>query len=463
MPLSEIDATVDGQRLKIKADIPEGASPAQIETAVRGFMKSQSAAVPELKYTNPPKTPGDFGSRLLEMGKGAVKTIGRTAVNVAAAGLSTTMPTSEAATKVATAKASSYLQPSNKYQQQGGEATELAMYATPLGEEKLIALAPDGLRVLARIATDALSTGARATAITGSPETGSKAAVAGGVMSGLMAGVSKAAGQIGRKIQTSTIRPRAVDLADGFKWSTLDRLKLKGNLEGSLRQVDGELTRLRTERNALIAPGAANVDLGAAFDDAIKEVGENARALKYGHMGQDAIDGINAMKSDYETLLGEGKLDVDIRLAENAKEHVGTLGAWAYGGKDPKASIDEAVANTAYLKIKDRIEKSLGPQGAQVKALNNQMHELIPIKHAMLTRLPVEERNRMFSLADITAMLPAVATGNVGHLSLLGLTRAQKSLRFGNWLNRTPTAGAKASMATRMVAGPTSEADQPQP
>ena len=89
-----------------------------------------------------------------------------------------------------------------------------------------------------------------------------------------------------------------MDLKDGFKWETLDKFKLKGNLEDGLRQVDERLSKLRTERNKLIAPGAAKVDLGKVFDDTLAEVTKNAGTLKYGHMGNDAIEGVKAVDLD---------------------------------------------------------------------------------------------------------------------------------------------------------------------
>ena len=400
---------------------------------------------PQGKQTNPPKNPSEWASRLWETGKGAVKA----GLHDFAGAATMFQPGPNPLDK--------QTQPSNKYQKQGYETTQLAEYAVPLGEEKLIAQAPKGLKLLSRMALDSLRTGTTATAQTGDAKTGFAAGAAAGVFTAAMAGISKAAQLTGRKIQMTTIRPRAVDLKDGFKWETMDKFKLKGNLEDGLRQVDERLLKLRTERNKLIAPGAAKVDLGKVFDDTLAEVTKSAGSLKYGHMGNDAVEGVKAMRADYEKLLG-GNLNVDISLAENAKEHAGTLGAWSHGGKDPKASIDEAVANAVYLNAKTEIERSLGTQGPQVKALNKQMQELIPVKHAMLARLPVEERNRLFSLADITAMIPAIATGNAGHLGLLGLTRAQKSLQFGNWLNRMPAAGARASAVGRAAGGATAQA-----
>jgi len=59
-----------------------------------------------------------------------------------------------------------------------------------------------------------------------------------------------------------------------------------------------------------------------------------------------------------------------------------------------------------------------------------------------MARLPVEQRNQVFSLTDIAAMIPAIVTGDVRMLALEGLTRGQKNIRFGNLMRRGVPQGA---------------------
>jgi hypothetical protein len=260
------------------------------------------------------------------------------------------------------------------------------------------------------------------------------AALTAGGITGLGEALKPVLSSVGRKIQMGTIRPRAVDLRDGFKWSTLDRFKLKGNLEQSYQQVDTELTRLRTARNAMLAPGAANVDIGAAMRDAQKELSTQVADLKHAGTSKQVIAQFKKLSGDIMKAAGSGT--VDIRLAENAKESIGLLGSWAQGLPDKDAQAIEKAANEIYFQLKTKIEQSVGPQGAQVKILNKKMQDLIPVKRAMLARIPVEDRNRMLSLADLAALLPAMLSGNPLEAGGLALTRGQKSLRVGNALVR---------------------------
>lgn len=328
-----------------------------------------------------------------------------------------------------------------------GERT--AEYLIPgAAEEKLVAKAPQGLKLIARAASSAFSTGALSAAHGESPT--APAAIAGG-MTLLGGALTPAITAAGRKIQASTIRPRIADVKDGFKWATLDRFKLKGNLEDSLKQVESELSRLRAARNAKLAPGRANVNIQQAFDDAEQELTQDVGQLKLAGQSKKAQEALRALRDDVLNAAGSGT--VDIRAAESAKEHLGMMGSWVYGRSDPESKVTELVANRVYSQLKNAIEKSLGSEGPEVRALNKQMQDLIPVKHAMVARLPVEERNRMFSLTDIASMLPAVMTGDVRKLGLTGLTLAQKSLKFGNWLNRNAGAAAKAGSVGGKVLG----------
>lgn len=315
-----------------------------------------------------------------------------------------------------------------------------------------------GMKLLPRMAAQALAGAGVSGVQTGGDKTAAATAGALGAAGPLVSeALHPLMSAVGRKIQASTIRPRLVDMRNGFKWETVDKLGLTGNLEQSMNQVQDKLTELRNARNALIAPGTANVDLQQALNDAEAELHADVASGKFAGQGAKIKGAFNAMREDIESSLGHAP--VDIGIAENVKEHMGTLGAWAYGRTDPDAQITEMVANKLYPKIREGIESAIGPQGAQVKALNKEMSELFPLKNAMIARLPMEERNRMFSLQDMAALVPAAVTGHVSLLGLEALSRAQKSVRFGNWLSRN--AGMGGSSGLSPVKAIMQEATQP--
>jgi hypothetical protein len=384
------------------------------------------------QYAEPKPTqsaaPQSFGQKALEFGGDVLKGIGAEAISgvvgggdLIRRGLGMERIKDKPAVKALTTP------PASLGGKIGSFGERTAEFLLPgAAEEKLVAKVPQGLKLISRAAASAMSTGALS-GLHGESPTG-PAAIAGGMT--ILGGVlTPAIAAAGRKIQASTIRPRISDVKDGFKWETLDR---------------------------------ANVNIQQAFDDAEHELAQEVGNLKYAGQGAKAKEALKALRED--VLGAAGKGSVDIRIAENAKEHLGLMGSWVYGRSDPESKVTELIANKVYAKFKTAIEVSLGPEGPEVKALNQQMQSLIPVKHAMLARLPVEERNRLFSLSDVVSMLPAVVTGDAKKLGLTGLTMAQKSLRFGNWLSRNAASATKAgTVAGKVIGGAEAQAQQPVP
>jgi hypothetical protein len=472
-----IEAEIDGKRRTITADIPDGATQDQIISAVKSYLKTSQPSP-----SSPPPTLGqklykgiaEFGQTGLELGEGAI-----------AGSLSTLYHGGDIIRRATGAKRiinqpnvqKLITPPSTLPGNIGFGLEQTGEFFLPTGEEKaaaaLTATAGPKLARIARTAADAFKVGGVTTAQTGDIGSGLRSAATTGAINIITPVITKGLGLVGRKIQASTIRPRATDVKDGFSWSTLDKFKLKGNLDQSLKQVEGKLAELRTARNALIAPGSATINLNQVLLNVGNEIRQEVTQLKYAGEGSKIMGAFYALKYDIlqYSLRGLPGLrrtwgaKVDIRVAENAKEYLGMLGSWAYGRPDREGAAAEAAANKAYLGLKNGIEQAIGPQGPEVRALNKQMQELIPVKHAMIARIPIEDRNRVFSLADIAAMLPAAMTGNAADLGLVALTRAQKSLRLGNWLIRNagnvskPILGKTAGIGERALEG-MSEPDQ---
>jgi hypothetical protein len=332
----------------------------------------------------------------------------------------------------------------------GGEAKALKLleqfpWLAKLGKEL-----PAFTRALEKGAVTGASTGLVSTAQTGDLKQGITTGVLTGAMAGLGEPVKDLLGALGHKIQLSTIRPslsdyKAYPMLEGFSPELLQKLNLRGNLRESLGQVIYQLSKLRTERSAVLGATATpqmvngvmtgGVDLVPAIGAARQQLVNQAAQLKNAGMSKKALDAFDNLIKDMQFGLKQNPtgFHVSIDQAENAKEAIGLLGQWAYGARDVDSSSMGQAANILYTELRKAIERAV-PDTGKLKALNAAMKELIPVKNAMLHRLPVEERNRLFSLADITAILPAIISGRMEPLSLLALTRAQKSLSVGNWL-----------------------------
>jgi hypothetical protein len=341
----------------------------------------------------------------------------------------------------------------------GEQVSEVA--ATPELSEARLGKLPGIVKSGVKVAQEGARMGATEYIQTGGD---ARAAATAALTAGAFTGIGEVIGHTliksGQKIQSATIRATQRDFEDGFKYENMQKYGIKGDLGSSINQIDSKLTELRNTRKGLIGPGKADVDLGRAYDQAIQEIEQQAKAGKWGHKGDDAVAMVKDWKKKSEDLvlgpqktptasglLGPNgqpipappvqprKLVVDIDHAEQAKEFTGTLGDWAYGRGVDEGKLTEDVATTLYSKLREAIERSI-PQGAQLHAINRQMQELIPMKRTIMRRIPVEQRNRMFSLADLTALIPAAVTGDARQLAMLALTRGQKSLPLGSAMIR---------------------------
>jgi hypothetical protein len=265
----------------------------------------------------------------------------------------------------------------------------------------------------------------------------------------------------GHHVQMKGMMPRTKDWKEGFDPKVIGKLGLKGNLQQSYEQVLGKLSKLRTERNALIkqTPGL-EIDIGKIMDSAEAEIIGNVSKLKHAGMAQSINNAFGKIKKDILDSVGQ-QTDLPIEIVENAKESIGLLGAWAYGSRELDANATEIVANVLYTKLRQAIENKL-PTGTRVHDLNAEMAKLIPIRNAMIARIPVEERNSVASLADVAALIPMMMSGNPLHAALPMLTRTQKSMRMGNWFTRTaPNVPGMGTNIGRVLAGGTQGTPNP--
>lgn len=251
--------------------------------------------------------------------------------------------------------------------------------------------------------------------------------------------VGKGAEETGKKIQQVTIRPSARDLKDGFKIDNIQKYKVGGNLPQIIAKTEKRMNSLSDDLRKSLQGSDDTIDLSKTLEKTRSAI-EKGKAKAFGE--NKASERVLKQIKEEITEVSEDGI-VNILEANAVKRGAGRKGAWVFGSADPDAKAVERIYSKFYQILKKEIEAS----APNVKKINKEISDLIPIQNAALRRLPVEQRNNIFSLTDSMALIGAAF--DPAALSVLGATRLSKSGRFANVLIR---AGEK--MQQQKAGGP---------
>lgn len=271
------------------------------------------------------------------------------------------------------------------------------------------------------------------------------AGVSAGTGLGLQAAL-KGAGWLGTRIEHALVKPSTADVKDGFKIANIFRYNLGGSLTQTYDKTQAKLDALTTQLDDVLRrplPGGQmpQVDVLQAITDTATELQRNA-ARTFGQ--NNAIgNAVTKLLDDpiFQQIQG-GK--VDVATANKIKQAVGELGAWLHdpSGRvmaDPDSRAMEVVANALYARLKTAVEQNAqGP----IAAINRQLADIIPIKHAIIRRIPVDQRANVLNLGDLVGF----STG------AWGLSLANRLLRSGQAANTLVKGGENAATAAGIAA-----------
>jgi len=260
-------------------------------------------------------------------------------------------------------------------------------------------------------------------------------AIVGGAIPLVGAGIKKGIQKLGagatkasEKIESSLIRPLKADVSDGFKIENIKKYNLGGNLTQTLQKTDDKLAELTQQlKSKLVNRPDAVIDLNEVASATTKKLLENKTRYFGDTAGIKRV--IQNLANEIENVSKNGL--VDLPEAQILKQAAGQKGAWVYGFVDPDAKATEMVYTKFYQQLKQEIEKK-APAG--IKEINKQISELIPISHAIIRRIPVAERNNVFSLTDVIS--GGLSFGNPQALGLFIANRLTKSGQFAKLLGQ---------------------------
>lgn len=236
--------------------------------------------------------------------------------------------------------------------------------------------------------------------------------------------------QIANKIETVITKPSKRDLAQGFKTENIFKYDLGGGLGTSLNKTQTLIDDLVVRAETMRGQSKSVIDLNKIVSEAADEIA-SAKISNVGN-NQKILNAFKTWVKELEGIAPSGK--VNTVEAQKIKVALGKMGSWLNGQRDLDSSAMESVSNILYTKFKQAVENAVDDP-AELKAINKQLSELIPINNVLIKRIPIAERNNALSLTDIITAGAGVVDPKAW--GLFAINRLSKSGRFASLLSKT--------------------------
>lgn len=247
------------------------------------------------------------------------------------------------------------------------------------------------------------------------------------IFTGLAASVKGVAGPLSKKIESSLIKATQADVKSGFKVENVFKYGLGGSLETTAKKTHEKISELAIQLSKITSKSKAKININDSINQVAKEISKN-KASSFG-VNTRLDKALDFMKDELRVISKNGV--VTLGEAQQIKRSVGKLGAWQYGARDPESNAIEEVANKLYTKLRIAIEKS---STGELKTINQQLGELIPIETALIRRIPVATRNNAIGIMDVLTAIPAFT--NPANLWLFAINKLARSGNVANALSK---------------------------
>lgn len=344
--------------------------------------------------------------------------------------------------------------PQNASQQLGKTAGNIAQFFAPagaLGKAKAALATGHGiLDALIGAGLEGASAAGVSSAQKGTTDDAGKTAAWTAGTGVAMQGAMSVAGTLGRKVEGWLVNASKADRQNGFQVGNIYKYKLGGTLSQSYDKANAAIEDLSHQLQSAVSGAKAgqtpSVDVLGELANTAKDL-QKRSAETFGS-NQEINKAVDKLLNDplFQTLAPQGT--VDLATAHKVKQAVGDLGAWLHDPsgrvmRDPESKGLEVVANALYSRLNTAIaDKAVGPY----RDINKQLSEILPIRQAIIRRLPVEQRQAVLSLTDLLSF----SSGTWG-LSLAG--RMLKSGRAANALVNLSEQGAPLTNAVSRGSG----------
>lgn len=259
-----------------------------------------------------------------------------------------------------------------------------------------------------------------------------KGAATGVARASTKVGASGAIKGLGENVLNKAIAPSSKDIGDGFRMHNVVKHGLdKLPVEKAYEKMNAEIfPALEGRMKSALGQSKTKFDVEDALKkteaDLLADSPKNAAVLKE---VSSQFDGLVEQLAELESRGFVSNGTTDMLTANAIKRSYGKKGAWAHGIQDPMSTAREKVANAFFKNMKTGIEKS--DVGDEIKAINKEFGELMPIEHALIRRIPVSARQEF---AEDIGTLGIVLGGKV--MTTAAVMRGLKKPGVGSALYR---------------------------
>lgn len=333
------------------------------------------------------------------------------------------------------------LEPQNTQQRIGQKVEQAAEFFAPgaaLG--KLKAATATGVGVLDALMGAVIEGGSAAAVNSAQQGTVENAPRTFGMTAGTVAGMSAAAPVVGKglnwlgeRVERALVKASTADRKNGFAVGNIFKHKLGGSLSETYDKASAAIQKDSAELKTYLNM-SNQLNRKVNLLDELNGVAAELQGQSARNFGQNAEIQRAITKLREDPLFAQIGKDgvVDLSVANEVKQGVGEMGAWLHDpsgkvlGADEKAM--EAVANALYGRLKTAIEReAIGP----IRVINQRLSEVIPIRQAIIRRIPIEQRQNVLGMGDLLGF----SSGNIG------LAIANRILRSGQLANLSAQSG----------------------
>jgi hypothetical protein len=335
--------------------------------------------------------------------------------------------------------------PTNMAQTVGKTAEQAAEFMAPEALLGKVGQVSTGIKAV-DMGAQALRAGAEAAGVSSLQQGSTQNALSTGALAaGTTAAVPfvmKALGSLGNATEGWVLNASKKNYNDGFRTPNVFRYGLGGSPEETFSKGNAKLADLGTQLKDLLKAHPATVDFAKVLQDAQAEL-TTPSALAKNVLKNNHIEAAFKELADDPAIAKALMQAPDLVSAQELKQGFGASGVWLRGLVDKDAEAKALVASTIYKHLNQSITDAAGAAGPEVRALNRQMSDIIPVVNAAIDRVPVDARRSVVTLSDLLAL----TSGNVAP-ALAG--RFARSGTAANLMGSAP-----------FVAGPTMRAAGP--